>query len=293
MEQEKSNDTSPQENNLVQPLQTFQTDIEKVLQSNELSKKDLAAAQALRGERAEPLIQMSTKPPAAPPPPLEPKTVVLPTQEVHSPLNAMRASADKLVAQEAAATLPKTPAPSLPTPKPQPAVPPIETFKTAVQEYVKDNNVSAVEVMAAEETRRAEQATSVEIRKGSSVGVKILLVVVGLLLFVGAGGALAYTYYTQRALPAVENPSAPFIAVDGVVPLTIPPNASSADILQALTATKIRCNSRSDSSRNWPQPQAPPPLLRNLFLRLQPLVCPHLYYAHWARSTSSVFTPMM
>ncbi|MDQ5955348.1 MAG: hypothetical protein QG621_351 [Patescibacteria group bacterium] len=247
MEQEKQNDISPQENNLVQPLQTFQTDIEKVLQSKELSKKDLAAAEALRGKKGElaaPLIQMSTKAPTAPPPPqtppapVEPKSVVLPQKEVHSPLNAMRASADKLVAQEEQATLPKVKAPPMPTPKPQSAVPPIQTFNTDVGEYVKDNKVSAVQVMAAEATRRAEEEKPIVVKSGTSTGVKVVLVCVGLLLLVGAGGALAYTYYTQRTLPAAENPSAPFIAVDEVVPLTILPNESSADILQSLTTTK-------------------------------------------------------
>lgn len=238
MDQENQPNTSHEESSPVQPLQTFQTDIEKVLRTKELSKKDLATAEALRTKKESstpaPLLK-----PIAPPTPaaVEPKSVVLPPKEIHSPLNAVRASADKLVAQEEHAELPKVQAPPMPAPKPQPAVPPIETFKTDVQEYVRDNKVSTVQVAAAEEARRAQDEKPA-VQKGASVGTRVVLLLVGLLLMAGAGGALAYTYYTQRTLPAAENPTAPFIAVDETIPVLLTPSEASGDILQALTSAK-------------------------------------------------------
>lgn len=224
----------------MQPLQTFQTDIEKVLRTKELSKKDLATAEALRTKKEDltpaPSLKPLTPPPV--PPVVEPKSVVLPPKEIHSPLNAVRVSADKLVAQEEQAQLPKVQAPPMPALKPQPAVPPIETFKTDVAEYVRDNKVSTVQVAAAEEARRAQEEKPVVVQRGTSVGTRVALMVVGLLLIAGAGGALTYTYYTQRTLPAAENPTAPFIAVDETVPVILTPNEASGDILQALTSAK-------------------------------------------------------
>jgi hypothetical protein len=240
MDQENQPDTSHEESSPVQPLQTFQTDIEKVLRTKELSKKDLATAEALRTKKEDltpaPSLKPLTPPPV--PPVVEPKSVVLPPKEIHSPLNAVRVSADKLVAQEEQAQLPKVQAPPMPALKPQPAVPPIETFKTAVAEYVRDNKVSTVQVAAAEEARRAQEEKPVVVQRGTSVGTRVALMVVGLLLIAGAGGALTYTYYTQRTLPAAENPTAPFIAVDETVPVILTPNEASGDILQALTSAK-------------------------------------------------------
>ncbi len=218
----------------MRPLQTFQRDIEKVLQTTELSKKDLAAAEALRGQKDQPII---ATPPPTPPPPIEPAGLVLPKTEVHSPLYATRVSAGELFAQESSATLPKKEPPPLPQPKPQPVVPPVETFQSAVQNYVRDNNVSAVQVMAAEQARRAEEAQPVNLASPKT-STKTILVAAGLVLLACAAGALGYTYYTQRTLPAAQNPVAPFISVDATMPVSISPQDSANTIMQTLTAAK-------------------------------------------------------
>ncbi len=223
-------DTSPEEPQLAQPLQTFDTDVEKYLKENKGSEKEVAKA-LKRSRKGEP--QKNTGAPQ------EPKSFVLPSKEIHSPLNAIRAEAGTLLKQEEEATLPKVKAPPLPPPPPKSPnqVDSIETYQDTVEKYVKKENISEVTVAAAEAQRRALQPQAAEPGE-SHLTRNLVAVVAGLVLIVGASGAFAYAYIHSQPLPAVSNPSAPYIAIDSTKELTLDSGDTRALALSKIVAAK-------------------------------------------------------
>jgi hypothetical protein len=241
--EEKKNDTSleitpesgasiPSEP--IAPLQTLGTDIDKYVAST-ISPEERRQMESLK-TRVSPAgpAPGTGLPPPPPPGGVELQAVVLPTKVVHSPLNAQRTSASTLVAQEAAATLPKTPAP--PTPsihKPQPAVPPLQTYQDDMQKYVAKEHVSAVTVAAAEEQRRVANNAPIVITKGTSRS-KIAMIMGGIIMLGAAAGALAFIYYTHAPLPAQQAPLAPFITVDQTTPVLLAVGNTRGDIMRLI-----------------------------------------------------------
>lgn len=233
----------------VEPLETLETDINRYVAQNTVSERQ--AARFLKDRQSAALPATAPIPPVGglPPAPLparapapvptEPSTVVLPTTEIHSPLNAPRASAGELVAVERAAELPKVKAPPLSVPEiSKTATPPIETFQGDVQTYVRENKVSAVTVAAAEQARLAEQAAPIAVGEPQQITVRTAMILGGFVLIGAALGALGYVYIAQRTLPAAQNPVAPFIAVDQTTPVALAAGNTHNDIMQALVGAK-------------------------------------------------------
>ena len=176
---------------------------------------------------------------------VDPRSFILPNKEVHDPLNAQRTSAGKLYAQEQSATLPKAPAPPpLPIVAPQnnDSVRPLETYQSDVEKYIREQNISTVQVAAAEEKRRQDTAQPIEIAPRAphkkSVVLQIIAVVCGILFIVGAGGAFIYAYVRSQPLPQQQNPTAPFIAVDTTTNLKLSSGDSREGIMQKFADAK-------------------------------------------------------
>jgi len=205
----------------VQPLETFQSDIEKYIRSNDVSEKDQALRVLEEARSKQPLVT-PVQDRLAPPPPPNPAALKLPSTEIHSPLNAQRVSASELVAQETSATLPKRPAPPLPPrPKPASAVPPLQTYQGDAQQYITQNKVSSVTIAAAEEKRRRFSGQTKEPQTARSVVSGFSFIVAGLLLLCVAGSALFYVYYLRAPLPISSNEEGLLIAVDEILPVPI------------------------------------------------------------------------
>ncbi len=179
-----------------------------------------------------------------PPKRVDPRSLVLPTKEIHDPLNAQRVNAGFLAAQEATATLPKAPPPPpLPFQAPPPdSVRPLETYQSDVERYVREQNVSTVTVAAAEEKRqqkakRVMEAPPAEPKKGS--GISQLASVIGgiALIFIAAGG-IGFAYIRSRPYTQPATPVAPFIAIDSVTDISIVPGETRNDIMNSLQTAK-------------------------------------------------------
>ena len=252
MDPQNPKDTSPETENkipakpepqLAQPIETFQSDVERYIRENNVSAREAAAALKVAPKGpAHP--EASALPPAPTPAPapivIPPSAMRLPNKEVHSPLNAPRADASVLLKQEVEATLPKPPPlPPLPIPKVSPtATPPIQTYQEDVQTFVREKNISSVTVAAAEEKRQQEQAAPIVISTGRSFTEKFTLVLASLVLIVAAVGGVSYIYVTTRPLPAQQTPSAPFIAVDQATNVMLNSGSTRGDIMQQLVVAK-------------------------------------------------------
>ncbi len=177
----------------------------------------------------------------------DPRSFILPNKEVYSPLNAQRTSAGKLYTQEKSATLPKAPAPPpLPIVAPQnsDAVRPLETYQSDVEKYIRDQNISTVQVAAAEQKRRQDTAQPIEVAPraphGKSVALQVAAVVAGILFIVGAGSAFVYSYVKSQPLPQKQNPTAPFITVDSTMDIALTSGDSRDIIMQKFVAAEAQ-----------------------------------------------------
>ncbi len=171
--------------------------------------------------------------------------IILPTKEVHDPLNAERVSAGILLEQEQTATLPKTSAPPrapIP-PKQRDFVESLETYQSDIEKIVTQGHVSAITAVAAEAVRRQEtpiQELVGEPRSNAvlwNVGWQVLAVVLGIVLISIAGGLIAFSYLRNTSLPPAPTVQAPLVAVDGTSVVLFDPTAGpSADMAALLNA---------------------------------------------------------
>ena len=193
----------------------------------------------------EPTISPNGSNPPPPPPKVDPRSLVLPTKEVHDPLNAQRASAGFLAAQEASAVLPKMPPPPpLPHQTPPPdSIRPLETYQGDVEKYIREQNVSGVNIAVAEEIRRRKTEQTMKappmapVQK-TSAALRVAAIVGGaLLILVAIGGIVFATALTQPFKPQPA-PVAPFIAVDATKDVQLKPEYSRLDIMNTLGKAK-------------------------------------------------------
>ena len=146
----------------------------------------------------------------------------------------------QLDASSAAPALPVTPTPPAAQ---QEGVRSIETYRGDIENLVKDKNVSVLSIAAAEAARRGSHqsdAIAPSTPKQSSGLLKTIgLYALGLVLLVGASGALAYIVErpTSVATPPAA-PAAPFIAVDDTKDITIAGGTPRASLMGSLTAAR-------------------------------------------------------
>jgi hypothetical protein len=161
---------------------------------------------------------------------IDPKSVLLPNKDIHSLDSAQRVNAGELYQEEQAAELPRVP-------KPEPLIPerhdeslvvPLETYQSDIQKYIREKNVTAVTVAAAEADRSARiiheapKAPEDERQKErSSHTLELAALLGGLLIVVCAIGVFSYAYFSSRSLPSKLAAQAPFIAVDGVADISL------------------------------------------------------------------------
>jgi len=187
---------------------------------------------------------------------IDPKSILLPKKEIHSPATAQRINAGVLLEQESSATLlpdkeeAPTPEPATPaTPKKErEMVQPLQTYQSDIEQLVEKKNVSVVNIAAAEAVRRdvataeiTEEPTPAPQSQSKGSLIKIATVLLGILLLVGAGGALAYVLFLQEKPAATipNNPDAPFITTDMTEPVILQPGLLSRDpVMRELYETK-------------------------------------------------------
>ena len=193
----------------------------------------------------EPTISPSGSNPPPPPPKVDPRSLVLPTKEVHDPLNAQRASAGFLAAQEASAVLPKMPPPPpLPHQTPAPdSVRPLETYQSDVEKFIQEQNVSGVSAAAAEELRRRKTERTIKEPPMAPTGTKsktfqFVAIIGGVILIVGAIGGVIFAFVRSRPLQQQQMPIAPFIAIDSTSDVQLKPEDTRADIMKTLETAK-------------------------------------------------------
>ncbi len=212
---------------LVRPLETFSTDVEKYLQEH--PDADTSVSKALERNRSRP---------ASTPPP-DPKVFILPSKQIHSPLNARRVEAGTLLKQEERATLPKVappaPRPVAPPPKISNAEFSVETYKRDIENLVKKENVTSIDIAAAEAQRRGQQPLPAP---ASHIFKNVLAVTGGLALILLAGGAFAFAYIHSRALPPTLTTTAPYIAVDETRDIKIESIYSRQGVVDTLMSAK-------------------------------------------------------
>ncbi len=176
-------------------------------------------------------------------------SILLPKKEIHSPASAQRVNASVLLEQETNATLLPKKEEGASVPVPTPAVPkkepelvvPLKTYQGDVEQLVEHKNVSLTHIAAAEADRRAATPTpetEPPQQKGSSFK-KLSMIGLGVVLLLGAGGAVAYALLTQTTPTTriADNPQAPFIFVDKTQLIELPPTARTRESVMSLLLT--------------------------------------------------------
>ncbi len=189
--------------------------------------------------------------------------ILLPNKEIHSPASAQRINAGALLEQEqrAAQEGPTTEAaqstvspevsppaaPVLVKKDEEAVVKPIETYKSDIEDLVKDKNISVLSIAAAEAERRAAagpQASAamsgVDKEEKRHVGIRLLMIILGAVLVIAAAGALLYVFGAFTSSPPAQQttPQTPFIPVNGSVVVTITPGELPSSILADLNTAK-------------------------------------------------------
>ena len=179
--------------------------------------------------------------------------------------SAERINAGALLEQEQRATLvpsappippapplkpsaPKAPAPQA-APKPEePLIPPLQTYQGDIESIIQSTGASTVSIAAAEAARRAEAPLA---KVAPPVNWKGLLkhggmIAGGAMLFVIAGGVLYLAYDRLVAtVPIPQAAPAPFIPVDGTIPLALPPGGLLRTTLMEALESARRNNTLS------------------------------------------------
>ena len=160
----------------------------------------------------------------------DPKSLILPTKEVHSLDSAERVSAAELLKQEQEAKPEKGPSlPPIPPPerKRDDLVEPLQTFQSDMARYVKDANVSEVTIATARHTparvmpQEEVQGATQPAAERRSWGLYIALMSLAFVLLLLGGGAIMYVYLHAQALPVQQAQTAPFITVDAITPVPL------------------------------------------------------------------------
>ena len=176
----------------------------------------------------------------------DPRSFVLPNREVHSPLNAQRMSAGVLFTQENTATLPKAPPPlpiNMNRDQNPDAVRPLETYQSDIEKYVRSQNISSIQVAAAEEDRRTKNAQSIEVspKKEASFGVlRALAIMGGILFIIAATGAGVYSYIKLQPVLQPRDPVAPYISIDSTVDIPLAQNIARSEMMNSLVVAKTQ-----------------------------------------------------
>ena len=258
---------------LVQPLETLNSDVEKYLKQNQGNEESIAAVLKHRRHEDAP----------HPPAPVEPSSLVLPNPEIHSPFNAIRATAGTLLAQEKNATLPTPP------PIPKLVVPPksqnqidlVETYQGDIANLVKEKKISQVTIVAAEAVRSSEQ--SAEVTEVSHIVRNSTAIAAGILLVAASSGMFAFAYLRNKPSPQTQTPNAFYIAVDASSDIAIKPMTTRhtlLDTLQSATnqthiALGLISQLRLWTSSSTSSPSEPLPA-QTFFTELTPNIPPEL-----------------
>lgn len=255
---------------LVQPLETLNSDVEKYLKQHEGSEDSIAAA--LKHRRHEEALP--------PPAPVEPSSLVLPNHEIHSPFNAIRATAGTLLAQEKNATLPTPPPiPKLVVPpKSQNQIEPVETYQGDIANLIKEKKISQVTIVAAEAVRSSEQ--SAEVTEVSHIVRNSTAIAAGILLVAASSGIFAFAYLRNKPSPQTQTPNAFYIAVDASSDIAIKPMATRQtlmDTLQSATNQTHIALGLISQLRLWTSSSPSEPLsAQTFFTELTPNIPPEL-----------------
>lgn len=145
--------------------------------------------------------------------------------------SAARVNAGALLEQEQHASLkntvpatPATPPPPRKKTEEETTIAPLQTYKGDIESLIQTTNASTVSIAAAEAARRA-QTPLVDIAPAinwQGLVKRSGMVIVGVVLFVVAGGALYWTYQQLNTIVAIPTdiPS-PFITVDKTTPIAV------------------------------------------------------------------------
>lgn len=190
------------------------------------------------------------QPPQNPPNPPDLGKILLPKKDFGPSVDsAQRVNAGILLEQEQhAAAEGLTPAapvqtPAAPAPSPkkeEPAIDPLQTYKSDIEKVV-EGGVSVVSIAAAEARRQDEQGRAAPSAAASSergVWFSLSLIIGGVLLLAIAGGIIAYILTRPATVPVVQAPTAPFISVDESAAVSVPAGASRMQLMQALQSAR-------------------------------------------------------
>ncbi len=160
------------------------------------------------------------------------------------PTSTQRVNAGVLLEQEQSATLLKTTTSaeeisggsSLETGVPAPAieseVPSLQTYKDDIQKLIKKDNVSVVTIAAAEAGRRDVAVPGAAPAHKPEISLsKVVMIVGGVLLTLGALALVAYFFRPTPSVPIQDTLPAPFIAIDATTVVLVGVAPTRSDIV--------------------------------------------------------------
>jgi hypothetical protein len=170
---------------------------------------------------------------------INPKDLLLPTKEAHTPASAQRVNAGVLLEGEQNAELPKVEAaPIQPAERPQgpidsAPIAPLQTYERDVESVITQKNISAVDIAAAESARNGKNSAFIPQTQFDFTKIKRVGAFVASLLFVvGAGGLLYFAFLRPEPTAVNLTPAnTPFIAVDDTQALVLAPEQLKRSIL--------------------------------------------------------------
>ncbi len=119
-------------------------------------------------------------------------------------------------------------------------VKPLQTYRGDIESVVADQNISVVNIAAAEAERRGElpqtHASAIRMPK---LSLSISMIVAGAVLLIGAVGIITFVILRPSSLPVIaQAPSAPFMTVDESNIITVAKDASRSSVMSALTKAR-------------------------------------------------------
>ncbi len=172
--------------------------------------------------------------------PINLDNILLPKKESVSPDTAQRVNAGALLAQEQQAELPKAPAAPVPTPPKKPeGVAQLQTYKGDIESVVR-GGASVVSIASAEAERRsnAPLPASAPTTSNHEGGLRWAMIIGGVILLLGAIGAITFVFTRPTSLPVAAAPTAPFLTVDESTLVAVPQGATQETFSTQLQAAR-------------------------------------------------------
>lgn len=163
--------------------------------------------------------------------------ILLPNKKAGpDPVSSTRAPAGALLAQEQSAELPKPPKPAT-TPAPPPPTPQetqlksLQTFRGDIESVVEDKKLSAISIAA---TEADAKKSSTETSDQSTLIRTLGYILGGVVLITLALATIAWVSSRPTSVPGVQEPVAPFIAVDEATPVAFESLPTRGALMTAL-----------------------------------------------------------